>query len=55
MIPTPVLDSLAKDGLRYNNFHATALCSPTRSALITGRNHGTIGFEMIKILSLEVA
>jgi arylsulfatase A-like enzyme len=36
---TPHLDKLAKHGLRYNNFHTTALCSPTRSALMTGRNH----------------
>jgi len=40
-IPTPTFDRLAKDGLRYNTFHTTALCSPTRSALITGRNHHT--------------
>jgi arylsulfatase len=38
-IPTPAFDRLAKAGLRYNTFHTTALCSPTRSALITGRNH----------------
>ena len=38
-IKTPNLDSLAANGLRYNNFHTTALCSPTRSAIITGRNH----------------
>src|SRR5512143_175947 len=38
-IQTPVLDSLAANGVRYNNFHTTALCSPTRSCLITGRNH----------------
>ena len=36
---TPVLDKLAKGGLRYNNFHTTALCSPTRAALLTGHNH----------------
>jgi arylsulfatase A-like enzyme len=36
---TPTLDALAKSGLRYNQFHTTALCSPTRAALITGRNH----------------
>lgn len=36
---TPHLDRLAKGGVRYNNFHTTALCSPTRSALLTGRNH----------------
>ena len=38
-IATPTLDRLAKNGLRYNQFHTTALCSPTRAALITGRNH----------------
>ena len=38
-IPTPTFDRLAASGLRYNNFHTTALCSPTRAALITGRNH----------------
>jgi len=40
-IPTPTLDRLAKAGLRYNNFHTTALCSPTRVALKSGRNHHT--------------
>ncbi len=38
-IPTPNLDRLAKTGLRYTRFHTTALCSPTRAALLTGRNH----------------
>jgi arylsulfatase len=38
-IPTPNLDRLAKAGLRYTRFHTTALCSPTRAALLTGRNH----------------
>jgi arylsulfatase A-like enzyme len=38
-INMPTLDRLAKDGLRYNEFHVTALCSPTRAALLTGRNH----------------
>jgi arylsulfatase len=38
-IPTPSMDRLAKDGLRYTRFHTTALCSPTRAALLTGRNH----------------
>jgi arylsulfatase len=40
-IQTPTLDALASDGLRFNNFHTTALCSPTRNALKTGRNHHT--------------
>jgi arylsulfatase len=40
-IPTPTFDKLAKAGLRYNTFHTTALCSPTRAALLTGRNHHT--------------
>jgi arylsulfatase A-like enzyme len=39
LIRTPNLDQLARNGLRYNNFHTTALCSPTRSCLLTGRNH----------------
>ena len=38
-IPTPTMDRLAKNGLRYNQFHTTALCSPTRAALLSGRNH----------------
>ena len=38
-IPTPALDRIAAAGIRYNSFHTTALCSPTRAALITGRNH----------------
>ena len=38
-IPTPALDRVANAGLRYNQFHTTALCSPTRAALLTGRNH----------------
>lgn len=41
-IPTPTFDKLAENGLRYNQFHTTALCSPTRAALITGRNHHSV-------------
>jgi arylsulfatase A-like enzyme len=41
-IPTPTLDRIAKTGLRYTAFHSTALCSPTRAALITGRNHHSV-------------
>ena len=47
VIPTPTMDRLAKMGLRYNNIHSTALCSPTRAALITGRNHHSAGFGVI--------
>jgi arylsulfatase A-like enzyme len=38
-VPTPTMDRLARDGLRYTQFHTTALCSPTRASLLTGRNH----------------
>ena len=41
-IPTPTFDELAADGLQYTRFHTTALCSPTRAALITGRNHHSV-------------
>jgi arylsulfatase A-like enzyme len=47
VIPTPTLDRIANDGLRYTNFHSTSLCSPTRAALITGRNHHSVGFGVI--------
>ena len=47
VIPTPTLDRVANNGLRYNNIHSTALCSPTRAALITGRNHHSAGFGVI--------
>src|SRR6266513_5470796 len=51
VIPTPALDRVAKAGLRYIQFHSTALCSPTRAALITGRNHHSMGFGVISELS----
>jgi arylsulfatase len=47
VIPTPTMDRVARSGLRYNNIHSTALCSPTRAALITGRNHHSAGFGVI--------
>jgi arylsulfatase A-like enzyme len=47
VIPTPTLDRVANEGLRYNNIHSTALCSPTRAALLTGRNHHSVGFGVI--------
>jgi arylsulfatase len=51
VIPTPALDRIAKSGLRYTQFNSTALCSPTRAALITGRNHHSVGFGVISELS----
>ena len=51
VIPTPALDRIAKAGLRYTEFNSTALCSPTRAALITGRNHHAVGFGVISELS----
>ncbi len=47
VIPTPALDRVARAGLRYTNFHSTSLCSPTRAALITGRNHHVAGFGVV--------
>jgi arylsulfatase A-like enzyme len=51
VIPTPAMDRIAKAGLRYTQFHSTALCSPTRAALITGRNHHSVGFGIIGEMS----
>ncbi|PQO36879.1 arylsulfatase [Blastopirellula marina] len=45
--PTPTLDRIAKNGVIYNRFHTTALCSPTRAALLTGRNHHSVGSGVI--------
>jgi len=47
VIPSPTLERVAQSGLRYNNIHSTALCSPTRAALITGRNHHSAGFGVV--------
>ncbi len=47
VIPTPSMDRIASEGLRYNRMFSTALCSPTRAALITGRNHHSVGFGVI--------
>lgn len=46
-IPTPAVEKVAERGLRYNQFHTTALCSPTRAALLTGRNHHTVHMAAI--------
>ena len=51
VIPTPTLDRVAKAGLRYTQFHSTSLCSPSRAALITGRNHHSVGFGVIAEMS----
>ncbi len=47
VIPTPTMDRIANDGLRYNRIFSTSLCSPTRAASITGRNHHSVGFGVI--------
>lgn len=50
-IPTPNLDRLAAEGLTYNRFHTTAMCSPTRAALLTGRNHHAVGNGIVANLT----
>jgi arylsulfatase A-like enzyme len=47
VIPMPAMDRIASEGLRYTRMFSTALCSPTRAALITGRNHHSVGFGVI--------
>lgn len=51
VIPTPAMDRIAKAGLRYTNFHSTSLCSPTRAAIITGRNHHSVGTGVVGEIS----
>jgi arylsulfatase A-like enzyme len=53
LIPTPTLDRLAVNGLRYTRFHVTALCSPTRAALLTGRNNHAVGVGVITNLATD--
>ncbi len=43
LVPTPNIDKLAEDGVRFANFHTTALCSPSRASILSGRNHHSIG------------
>jgi hypothetical protein len=52
---TPVIEKLANNGLRYTNFHTTAVCSPSRAALLTGRNHHKVGMGLLpqKLMSAE--
>jgi arylsulfatase A-like enzyme len=47
LMDTPTFDRIAAEGLRYNRFHVTAVCSPTRAALLSGRNHHRVGFGSI--------
>jgi arylsulfatase len=47
VIPTPALDRIAAEGLRYTRMHTTALCSPTRAALLTGRNHHSVATGVV--------
>ncbi len=51
-IATPHLDAMAAGGLRYNRFHVTSLCSPTRAALLTGRNHHAVGMGFLADMPL---
>ncbi len=51
VIPTPTMDRIARAGLRYTNFHSTSLCSPTRAAIITGRNHHSVGYGVVGEIS----
>src|SRR5690348_6601840 len=46
-VDTPTMERLAQEGLRYNRFHVTALCSPSRAALLSGRNHHAVGFGSV--------
>ena len=51
LVETPNITRLADNGLRYTNFHTTALCSPTRSCLLNGRNHHSNGMAIITELA----
>jgi len=52
LVETPTLDSLSENGLRYSNMQTTALCSPSRGSILTGRNHHALGLSAITELSL---
>src|SRR5262249_15241323 len=53
LIETPTFDRLADNGLRFTNFHTTGVCSPTRAALLTGRNHNRVGMGMFPHAALS--
>jgi arylsulfatase A-like enzyme len=52
-VNTPTLTKLAEEGIKYNEFHTTAMCSPTRAALLTGRNHHHVGYGQISELAAD--
>lgn len=52
-IPTPTFEMLARNGLRYTQFHTASMCSPTRAALLTGRNHHAVGNGSISNVSVD--
>src|SRR4051812_40821210 len=54
-LDTPNIDALAANGLRYNRFHVTAMCSPTRASVLTGRNHHAVGFGFLADLPMAYA
>ncbi|WP_207510648.1 arylsulfatase [Longitalea luteola] len=53
LVETPTFDSLANNGLRYTNFHTTAICSPTRASLLTGRNHHSVNISTVIDLAID--
>lgn len=53
LVETPTIDRLANQGLRYTNFHTTAICSPTRAALITGRNHHSVHVGLLTPAAID--
>ncbi|RIV93356.1 arylsulfatase [Aurantiacibacter xanthus] len=52
-IPTPAFDSVMQNGITYTRFHVTAMCSPTRASLLTGRNHHAVGFGAIANVAVD--
>ena len=52
-VPTPAFDALAAAGLKYNQFYTTAMCSPTRASLLTGRNHHAVASGSIADIAVD--